>query len=149
MTKEKYCKIASRRAKRSDVCKNVLKAFIIGGCVCLIAHCFFKLYGNLGLSEENSRLLSTISMIFIAGLLTGLGVFDKIAKHGGGGTLVPITGFSNAVSSPAIESKSEGFINGIGAKMFVIAGPVIVYGLTASVIYGIIYYFLSCKKDVG
>ena len=145
MTKEKYCKIASRRAKRSDACKNVIKAFFIGGCVCLVAHGFLKLYSYLGLNEENARLLSTVSMIFIAGLLTGLGVFDNIAKHGGGGTLVPITGFSNAVSSPAIESKSEGFINGVGAKMFVIAGPVIVYGLVASVIYGIVYYFFIFK----
>jgi stage V sporulation protein AC len=80
-------------------------------------------------------------MIFLAGLFTGLGIFDNIAKHAGGGTLVPITGFSNAVTSPAIESKSEGFVNGVGAKMFVIAGPVIVYGLVASVIYGLIYYY--------
>ncbi len=141
MTKEKYCNVSSRRGKRSDICKNVFKAFFIGGGICLIAHGFFMLYTYLGISEDNSRLLSTITLIFVAGLLTGLGVFDNIAKHGGGGTLVPITGFSNSVASPAIESKSEGFINGVGAKMFVIAGPVIVYGLTASVIYGVIYYF--------
>ena len=141
MTKEKYCKIASRRSKRSDMCKNTFKAFFIGGTICLIAHGFFLLYSYVGLNEENARLLSTVTMIFIAGLLTGIGVFDDIAKHGGGGTLVPITGFSNAVASPAIESKSEGYINGVGAKMFVIAGPVIVYGVTASIVYGLIYYF--------
>ncbi len=141
MTKEKYCNIANERSKKSDLPINLLKAYFIGGTICLIAHGFLKLYLYLGMNDENARLLSTITIIFLAGLLTGLGIFDKIAKHGGGGTLVPITGFSNAVASPAIESKSEGFINGVGAKMFVIAGPVIVYGLTASVVYGLIYYY--------
>lgn len=141
MTKEKYCNIATQRADRSNMCKNICKAFFIGGVICLMAHGFFKLYEYLGIDEENARLLSTVTIIFIAGLLTGLGIFDKIAKHAGAGTLVPITGFSNSVCAPAIESKSEGFINGIGAKMFVIAGPVIVYGVTASVLYGLLYYF--------
>ena len=90
-----------------------------------------------------ARILSTISIVFLAGLLTGLGIFDNIAKIAGAGTLVPITGFSNAVTAPAIESKSEGFINGVGAKMFVIAGPVIVYGVAASVIYGLFYYYFG------
>lgn len=141
MTKEKYCNIASERSKKSNMPMNIFKAFFIGGLICVIAHGFLKLYLYLGLTDDNARLLSTVTMIFLAGLFTGLGIFDNIAKHAGGGTLVPITGFSNAVTSPAIESKSEGFVNGVGAKMFVIAGPVIVYGLVASVIYGLIYYY--------
>jgi stage V sporulation protein AC len=141
MTKEKYCNIASSRSKRTKLPINIIKAFLIGGVICLIAHGFLKLYEYLGADFETARTCSTLTIIFLAGLLTGLGVFDDLARHGGGGTLVPITGFSNSVTSPAIESKSEGFINGVGAKMFVIAGPVIVYGVCASVIYGMIYYF--------
>jgi stage V sporulation protein AC len=119
-----------------------LKAFFIGGIICVLGKSFVILYNSyLGIDLTTAKTLSTVTLIFLAGLLTGLGIFDKIAKHAGAGTLVPITGFSNAVSAPAIESKSEGFINGVGAKMFVIAGPVIVYGLTASVVYGLIYYF--------
>ncbi len=142
MTKQKYSKIASERAKRSNTPVNVLKAFFIGGVICVLGKSFVILYNSyLNIDLTTSKTLSTVTLIFLAGLLTGLGIFDKIAKHAGAGTLVPITGFSNAVSAPAIESKSEGFINGVGAKMFVIAGPVIVYGLTASVVYGLIYYF--------
>jgi stage V sporulation protein AC len=141
MTKQKYSKIASERAKQSNTPVNVLKAFFIGGIICVLGKSFVILYNSyLGIDLTTAKTLSTVTLIFLAGLLTGLGIFDKIAKHAGAGTLVPITGFSNAVSAPAIESKSEGFINGVGAKMFVIAGPVIVYGLTASVVYGLIYY---------
>ncbi len=144
MTKEKYGKISSKRSDRSNLCINLVKAYIIGGLICIVAHAFFVLYNvYLNIDFQTARLLSTITLVFIAGLLTGFGVFDKIAKHAGAGTLVPITGFSNAVAAPAIESKSEGYINGVGAKMFVIAGPVIVYGVTASIIYGLIYYFLK------
>jgi len=144
VTKEKYVKIASERSKRSNICTNVIKAYVTGGCICLIAHGFLKLYNEVcGMDFQNARILSTVSIVFIAGLLTGLGVFDNIAKFAGAGTLVPITGFSNAVTAPAIESKSEGFVNGVGAKMFVIAGPVIVFGTLSSVIYGLIYYIAT------
>ncbi len=142
MTKQKYSKIASERSKRSDTLVNVLKAFFVGGIICVLGKSFVILYNSyFNIELTTAKTLSTVTLIFLAGLLTGLGIFDKIAKHAGAGTLVPITGFSNSVSAPAIESKSEGFINGVGAKMFVIAGPVIVYGLTASVVYGLIYYF--------
>ena len=142
MTKERYKKTATMRAKRSNLFANLLKAYIIGGIICLIGHGFLFLYNQyLDIDIQTSKALSSITLIFLAGLLTGLGVFDKIAKHAGAGTLVPITGFSNAVAAPAIESKSEGFINGVAAKMFVIAGPVIAYGVLASVIYGLVYYF--------
>ena len=143
MTKEKYKKIAKERSKRSLFCKNIIKAFLSGGLICIFAHLLYNLFLYLEINEENSRLLSTLCIIFLAGLFTGLGLFDKAAKHCGGGTLVPISGFSNAVASPAIESKCEGFINGVGAKMFVIAGPVIVYGALASFIYGLFYYFFK------
>ena len=140
MTIEKYKKIATERSERSSIIKNVIVAFISGGIVCIGAHLLYKLYMFLEISEENARTLSTVTVVFLAGFLTGLGCFDKLAKVCGAGTLVPITGFSNAVSAPAIESKSEGFVNGVGAKMFVIAGPVIVYGTLASAVYGLFYY---------
>ena len=142
MTKEKYQKIATDRSKRSCTCVNLIKAFVVGGGICLLAHALLKLYnGYFDIDLPTAKILSTLSIVFFAGLLTGIGVFDKIAKFSGAGTLVPISGFANAVASPAIEAKSEGFINGVAAKMFVIAGPVIVYGVTASMIYGVIYYF--------
>ena len=98
-------------------------------------------YKNMGMSEKDSATLTSITLVFLSALLTGLKLYEKIAKHGGAGTLVPITGFANAVVSPAIEFKSEGYILGVGAKIFIIAGPVILYGITASVIYGLIYFF--------
>ncbi len=140
MTNEQYSKYIEKRAKKSPCFKNCIKAFFVGGLICTLGEFFAQIYQKLKFDEETSLLLSSITLIFIAGLLTGIGVFDKIAKFGGGGALVPITGFSNSVASPAIEAKSEGFITGVAAKMFTIAGPVIVYGTVASIIYGIIYY---------
>ena len=143
MDKDRYKKLVDDRAKRSNCAANTAKAFISGGLICTIGQLLFDLYKYIGLEDDICRSLESISLIFTAGLLTGIGVFGKIAKHAGAGTLVPITGFSNAVTSPAIESKSEGFINGVAAKMFIIAGPVIVYGTFASAVYGVIYYLLS------
>ena len=138
-----YKKMTEERAKRSRCFVNTVKAFVSGGIVCVAGQLLFDLYYFIGIPEDICSILESVSLIFLAGLLTGIGIFGKIAKHTGAGTLVPITGFSNAVTSPAIESKSEGFINGVGAKMFVIAGPVIVYGTFASALYGIIYYFVT------
>ena len=143
MDKATYKKYAEGSAKKSNVLVNVTKAFIVGGLICCLGEAFMDLYKNLGLSLENSRLLESVTLIFIAALLTGFGFFDDIAKHAGAGTLVPITGFANSVVAPAIDAKSEGFIMGVGAKMFVIAGPVIVYGTVASILYGIVYYFIK------
>ena len=143
MNNDDYKKMAEDRAKRSKCFVNTLKAFVSGGLICVLGQLFFDLYYMIGIPEDTCRILESVTLIFLAGLLTGLGLFGKIAKHAGAGTLVPITGFSNAVTSPAIESKSEGFINGVGAKMFVIAGPVIVYGTFASALYGIIYYLFT------
>lgn len=141
MIKDKkiYKKYADKRAEKSPLAKNCLMAFVFGGGICCIGEGFYDLYRYFGLSEERAGAFVSVTLILIASILTGLGVFDNIAKIAGAGTLVPITGFSNAVTAPAIDTKSEGYILGVGANMFKIAGPVIAYGTLASVIYGIIY----------
>ena len=123
--------------------KNFFFAYLIGGFICMLGQSFKELYTYLELEPEIVKMLVPVTLIVIAALLTGLKVFDNIAKVAGAGTLVPITGFSNAIASPAIEFKSEGFILGVGAKIFTIAGPVILYGVAASVVYGVIYWI--CK----
>ena len=144
LDKEAYGKYVKAHAKPSPILKNCILAFLVGGSISAIGEGLYKLYYNTMLmSEEDSGLLVSVSLIFAASLLTGIGVFDKIAKYAGAGTLVPITGFSNSVTSPAIDNKAEGFVLGVGAKMFIIAGPVIVYGTVASVIYGIIYWIAT------
>ncbi|MEE0807954.1 MAG: SpoVA/SpoVAEb family sporulation membrane protein, partial [Acutalibacteraceae bacterium] len=117
-------------------------AYTVGGLICVIGQLFTEMYTFFDLPEKSVKTAVPVTLIFIASLLTGIGIFDKIAKHAGAGTIVPITGFSNAVTAPAIEFKSEGWILGLGAKMFTIAGPVIVYGTVASVIYGVIYWIV-------
>mgnify|MGYP000584646609 FL=1 len=136
---KEYNKIVTK----SKLFVNCIKAFLIGGAICTIGQGFTDLYAMLGAVEKDSKTLCSVTLIFIGILLTAIGVYDKIAKHGGAGTLVPITGFANAVSSPAIEFKSEGYIAGLGAKLFIIAGPVIVYGVSASIIYGFVLWILS------
>ena len=144
MSKETYKKYADAHAPRSPIIKNCLNAFLIGGLICAIGEGFNDLYHIVfGISREDSGLLASVSLVFISVLLTALGVFDEIAKVAGAGTLVPITGFANAVVSPAIDSKSEGFILGVGAKIFTVAGPVLLYGILSGAIYGVIYYFIS------
>lgn len=139
--KNTYSKYVKSHAKPSPIVKNCIAAFLSGGAICTIGEALYKLYHNtLLISEQDAGTLVSISLIFAASLLTGIGVFDKIAKHAGAGTLVPITGFSNSVTSPAIDNKAEGYVLGVGAKMFIIAGPVIVYGLLAGAIYGVVYW---------
>ncbi len=138
-----YAKYAQGRAAKSKIAGNCLRAFLVGGIICLIAQTLDLIYKNIGVSEENTKLLVPMTLVFLTALLTGIGFFDKIAKFGGAGALVPITGFANAVASPAIDSKNEGMVLGLGANMFKIAGPVILYGTTASVIYGIIYWLFG------
>jgi len=138
-----YKKYAENRAKRSPCLKNSICAFVIGGAVCCIGQALNGLYRFWGLSEKHAALCVTVTLVFVAGLLTGIGIFDKIARVAGAGTLVPITGFANAVASPAIDAKSEGFVTGTAVKMFTIAGPVIVYGTVTSVIYGVIYWAMK------
>lgn len=140
---KEYNKIVTKNSPKSKLFVNCIKAFLIGGTICTIGQGFTDLYAMLGVAEKDSKTLCSVTLIFIGILLTAIGVYDKIAKHGGAGTLVPITGFANAVSSPAIEFKSEGYIAGLGAKLFIIAGPVIVYGVSASIIYGFVLWILS------
>lgn len=139
---KQYDELTKRHSPKTKMYKTLPKAFIIGGIICCIGQALSDLYQYLGMTELAAASVTSISLIFLSALLTGLKLYDKIAKHGGAGTLVPITGFANAVVSPALEFRTEGFVLGTGAKMFIIAGPVIVYGITASVIYGIILWAL-------
>ena len=141
MDKNTYKRFADAHAPRSPIAKNCINAFCIGGLICAIGQGLNDIYRlTLGFSEDDAGLLASVTLVFASALLTALGVFDEIAKVAGAGTLVPITGFANAVVSPAIDSKSEGFILGVGAKIFTVAGPVLLYGILSGVIYGIIYY---------
>ena len=139
---KEYKEYATQRAKKSPILKDCIKAFLFGGTICTVAQGLKDIYSNF-LSEKDAGSTVSITLIFITALLTGLGVFDKIAKHCGGGTIVPISGFANAVTSAAIDNKTEGYILGVGAKIFSVAGPVILYGVSAGVVYGIIYYLLA------
>lgn len=139
-TKEEYKKYTERHASSSPVLRDCAAAFLVGGLICCIGQGLLRLYIFVGMSEEIARSLCSVTLIFLAILLSGLDVFDDIAKFGGAGTLVPITGFANAVVAPAIDTKAEGWVLGVGAKLFSIAGPVILYGTFASVVYGVIYW---------
>lgn len=143
MNNKDYQKYTADRAKRSPCFLNSVKAFFVGGLICCIGQALHNLYMSWRTDETTARTLVSVTLIFIAGLLTGIGVFDKIGKFAGAGTLVPITGFANAIAAPAIENKTEGKINGVCSKMFVIAGPVIVFGTLSSAIYGLIYYIVT------
>lgn len=128
---------------KSNFIKDGAIAFSVGGAICVLGEALTKLYISLdGVDKETAALLTSVTLIFLSALATGIGVYDKLSRHAGAGTLVPITGFANAVVSPALEFKSEGYVLGTGAKMFIIAGPVIVYGVAASVLAGIIFYIL-------
>ena len=135
-----YKKYAKERAKKSPLAKDSLMAFLIGGAICMLGQAIMIIYKAVGVPDDMAKSLVPVTLIFLAALFTGIGIFDNLAKIAGAGTLVPITGFANAVVSPAIDNKSEGFIMGVGAKMFVVAGPVIVYGIISSVLYGVVYY---------
>lgn len=127
-------------AEKSPLLKDAFCAFVFGGAICTFAELLLTLYQTMGIEENNARLFVTLTLVFITCFLTGIGVFDRVARIAGAGTFVPITGFANAVVSPAIDYTAEGYVMGLGAKMFIIAGPVIVYGTVASIIYGIIYW---------
>ncbi len=143
ISKEEYAELNKKIAPRSTVFKDCIAAFIVGGAICTLGEALHTVYVYLGFIGANSALLVSLSLIVLSAILTSLGWYQKIAAKAGAGTLVPITGFANAVVAPAIEFKCEGFITGIGAKMFIIAGPVIVYGTLSGVVYGIIYFFLT------
>ena len=138
MTNEEYKRYAERRAPRSRTGADMLRAFVWGGAICSLGQFFLELYASFGLDAEAAGTACSITMIFLGAALTAAGVYDDLAKRAGAGTLVPITGFANSVAAPALEFKTEGFITGTAAKMFIIAGPVIVYGASASVVYGLL-----------
>lgn len=138
VTEKEYSRMAYNASPGSKTAKNITLAFLFGGTICTIGQVLGNLYMQAGLEQKEARAAVSVTLVFLGALLTALRVYDNIAKHAGAGTLVPITGFANSIVAPAIEFKSEGHIMGIGAKMFIIAGPVLVFGITASVVYGII-----------
>lgn len=142
ISKKNYKKLADARAKKSPVAKNCVRAFLVGGAICCLAEGLKQLFMLAGTEKDDAGTITSVVLVFVASLLTGVGVFDKIAKFAGAGTLVPITGFANAVVSPAIDSKSEGLILGLGAKIFTVAGPVLLYGTLSGAIYGLIYWIV-------
>ena len=140
MSQKEYDKLVKEKSPKSPIFKDMCLAFIIGGLICAIGQCISVYIKSFGLNKEDTASLVSSVMIFLGAFLTGVGVYDRIAKYGKAGTLVPITGFANSIVSPAMEYKTEGYVLGVGTKMFIIAGPVLVYGITASVIYGIIFF---------
>ena len=140
MTEKEYAKLVEEMSPKSPMGKACVTAFVVGGIICTIGQFFMNYYTSLGLDKDNAGTAASMTLVALSALLTGLSLYDNLAKHAGAGTLVPITGFANSIAAPAIEFKTEGFILGVGAKMFTIAGPVIVYGLSASVVYGLIYW---------
>ena len=143
MKNETYPQYAAKMAKRSPILKDCLMAFLIGGAICVLGQGLFDLYQMAEMSEDNVATLVPMTLVFLSAFTTGFGWFGKLAKYAGAGTLVPITGFANAVVAPAIDNKAEGLVLGLGAQAFMIAGPVILYGTLASVIYGLIYYCMQ------
>ena len=143
MTEREYGKLVKDMAPKSPIGKDCAIAFVVGGLICTLGQLAMNGYLALGLEKQDASTAASMSMVALSALLTGLSLYDNIAKFAGAGTLVPITGFANAIASPAIEFKTEGFILGVGAKIFQIAGPVIVYGVSASVVYGLIYWITT------
>jgi len=143
MTEKEYGELVQETMPKSPIVKDCINAFWIGGLICTIGQFFVNRYTQWGLEKEMAGTAASMTLVAISALLTGLSLYDDIAKHAGAGTLVPITGFANSIAAPAVEFKTEGMILGTAAKMFTIAGPVIVYGLSASVVYGFVYWI--CK----
>ena len=143
VNKNEYGNYIKEFCPKSPMGLDVLKAFVIGGLICTFGQLIINVFSVLGLEKEDAGTATSITLVFLSAMLTGLSLYDNIAKHAGAGTLVPITGFANAVAAPAVEFQSEGFILGVAAKIFTIAGPVIVYGIGASVVYGFIYWIVQ------
>ena len=143
MSNKDYDKFVQKRAQKSNLAKDCLFAFVIGGAICVLGQAIMDGFTALGLEKTDAGTATSVCLVALSALLTGLSLYDDIAKHAGAGTLVPITGFANSISAPAVEFKTEGFVLGLGAKMFTIAGPVIVYGVSASIVYGFIYWITT------
>ena len=142
MTEREYGKLVNSMSPQSPMWKDCANAFWIGGLICVLGQVFVNWYGSMGLDKTMAGTAASASLVALSALLTGLSLYDDIAKVAGAGTLVPITGFANSIAAPAVEFKTEGFVLGVAAKMFTIAGPVLVYGISASVVVGILYYFI-------
>lgn len=140
MTEKQYDALVKELSPPSPVGKDCLLAFLVGGAICCLGQVFLNWYGSLGLDKDMAGTAASMSLVALSALFTGLSLYDDLAKYAGAGSLVPITGFANAIASPAVEFKTEGFVLGVGAKMFTIAGPVLVYGTAASVVYGFLYW---------
>ena len=143
MTEKEYGKFVSDLCPKSPILRDCALAFLVGGLICTLGQLIMNGYSALGLDETNAGTAASMSLVALSAFFTGLSLYDNLAKHAGAGTLVPITGFANAIAAPAVEFKTEGFILGVGAKIFTIAGPVIVYGVSASVVYGLIYWITT------
>ena len=143
MTEKQYGKLVEELSPKSPMGWDCVAAFVVGGAICTLGQIFINLYKNLGLEQKDASTAASMSLVVLSALFTGLSLYDNLAKYAGAGTLVPITGFANSIAAPAVEFKTEGFVLGVGAKMFTIAGPVIVYGVSASVIYGLIYWITT------
>ena len=143
MTDKDYEKLVDNMSPRSPIGLDCFHAFWIGGLICTLGQIFINLYTRWGMEQQDASTAASMTLVALSALLTGLSLYDDIAKHAGAGTLVPITGFANAIAAPAVEYRTEGMILGVGAKIFTIAGPVIVYGVTASVVYGVICWIVQ------
>lgn len=143
ITKQEYKKYVDKKTPNSKLFRNILRAFAVGGLICTVGQFFFNLYRTRGLDADISSSLTAMTMIFLGALFTGLNIYDELGRFAGAGSIVPITGFANSIVSPAMEYKSEGYVLGVGARMFLIAGPVIVYGIAAAVISGFIHFIIK------
>ena len=143
LNRKEYSELVERKSPSSKLFKNCVNAFLVGGAICTVGQMFFNIYTGMGLGVEAAGSLVSVTLVLISAILTGFGVYDSIAKYAGAGTVVPITGFANSVVSPAIEAKTEGYVLGVGAKIFTIAGPVLVYGTASSFVAGIVYWVMS------
>ena len=145
MTEREYGRLVKEMSPKSPLKKDLVKSFVVGGLICLLGQVAVNCYKGLGLEQQDASTAASMTLVAISALLTGLSLYDNIAKHAGAGTLVPITGFANSIAAPAVEFKTEGFVLGVGAKMFIVAGPVLVYGAAAGVVLGIILFFFGAK----
>ena len=143
MTPKEYQDYVAKKQKKSPIVKDTILAFLIGGAICALGQGIQELWTAAGLDKESAGTMTSVSLVFLSILLTGLNLYNKLGRYGGAGTLVPITGFANAVASLAIDFKAEGIVTGMAAKMFVVAGPVIVFGTVASVVYGVVYWIVQ------
>jgi stage V sporulation protein AC len=143
MTEKQYSKLVDELSPKSPMGWDCVAAFVVGGAICALGQVLINLYTQFGMEKQDASTAASMSLVVLSALFTGLSLYDNLAKYAGAGTLVPITGFANSIAAPAVEFKTEGFILGVGAKMFTIAGPVIVYGVSASVVYGLVYWITT------